>query len=381
MSERTKEISLRTSPLEEEHRAHGAIMTEGDGCPVPSSFGDTRVEYNAVRTRGAGLVDFSCRGLLSVSGSEAIQFLNGLITNDMKTLAENHWMPAVFPNVQGRLIASVRVVRLNDSDGVPTFLIDTEGATFEAVLTTLKRFTLAGDFRVADHTSDMTVISVQGTQAETVVTETLGGEAADLGQHQTQQVDWKGNKLAVIRSNYTAEDGFDIFVPSALAVEFWRALRQAGATPVGFDALEVLRVEAGVARYGIDMDASNVVSETNLDAAVSFTKGCYVGQEIIARIKYRGHVAKKLTGIRFEDDAPIDRGATIVSQDKKEIGRVTSVAFSPALNCTIALGYVKYDYLAPGTQVEAVSGDKRHRGFVTDLPFVPEKSTSQSNEQ
>src|ERR1044071_4229360 len=120
------------------------------------SYGDVLFEYSALRESGCGVIDLSDRGRIRVSGTEAIQFLNGLITNDMKTLAENSWMPAAFPNVQGRLIASVRVVRLNDkvSDrhNCPAFLIDTEAATHERVVNTIKRFTLAGDFHVTDVT-------------------------------------------------------------------------------------------------------------------------------------------------------------------------------------------------------------------------------------
>jgi aminomethyltransferase len=118
------------------------------------------------------------------------------------------------------------------------------------------------------------------------------------------------------------------------------------------------------------MDESNVVTETSLDEAVSYTKGCYIGQEIIARIKYRGHVAKKLTGLLLEENASPEPGAKIRSTDDKEIGRLTSVTFSPALARTIALGYVKYDYLAAGTAVKVVSGEKSWSAEVKDLPFV-----------
>jgi len=118
------------------------------------------------------------------------------------------------------------------------------------------------------------------------------------------------------------------------------------------------------------MNETNVVTETNLDDAVSFTKGCYIGQEIIARIKYRGHVAKKLSGLMFEQDEPIEVGATIKSAEGKDIGRVTSVARSPRLNRTIALGYVRYEYLAAGTNVKVISGGLEVAATVEVLPFV-----------
>jgi folate-binding protein YgfZ len=115
------------------------------------------------------------------------------------------------------------------------------------------------------------------------------------------------------------------------------------------------------------MDETNVVTETNLDDAVSYTKGCYVGQEIIVRIKHRGHVAKKLTGLRFETDGRIEAGTIIKSTEGTEIGKVTSTAFSPKLGATIGLGYVRFEYLEPGTKVQV---DPETPATVTELPFI-----------
>ena len=181
------------------------------------------------------------------------------------------------------------------------------------------------------------------------------------------------SNVSIIRATHTAEDGFDLFVDVSNAQNLWDLLAKAGAQPVGADASETLRIEAGIPRYGIDMDETNVVTETNLDDAVSFTKGCYIGQEIIARIKYRGHVAKKLAGLTFDStgsEIELDRGAKIFSTDDKEIGRLTSVTFSPHLKRTIALGYVKYDYLAPGTRVIVAMGEQKCSSEVVELPFI-----------
>ena len=286
------------------------------------------IEYKAVREGGVGLLDLSTRGRITVSGSEAVMFLNGLITNDMKTLGETQSMLAAFPNVQGRLLAVVRVIRrAND------FLLDTEAATREKVIKILERFTLAGDFKVADVTNDSALISLQGRRANAVV----------------EKISADG--ITVVPATHTAEAGFDLIVSEEQKDSLWQTLMAEGATPVSPEVEEILRIEAGIARYGIDMDETNVVTETNLDDAVSYTKGCYLGQEIIVRIKHRGHVAKKLTGLRFETDQPIAAGATIRSTDDKEIGRVTSATFSPTFERTVGLGYVRYEYLTPGTPV------------------------------
>ena len=308
-------------------------------------------EYEAVRDGGAGMIDLSwSRGRIRVSGSEATMFLNGLMTNDMKTLAANRWMPAVFPTVQGRLIGAVRVIRGSDA----SFLIDTETASHEAVLKTISRFTLAGDFKIFDVTAEMSLLTIQGQGAAAILEKILEQGVSELPQYGLVQTTWQNVPVTIIHASHTPEDGFDIVIDLSRKAELQQALEAAGAQPIGEETFEILRVEAGIARYGQDMDETNVIPETNLDNAVSYTKGCYVGQEIIVRIKHRGHVAKKLTGLRFETDRQIEPGAVIRSLDNQEIGRVTSAVISPKLG-SIGLGYVRYEYLAEGTRV--VVGD------------------------
>ena len=302
-------------------------------------------EYEVVRDGGAGLIDLSAtRGRIRVSGSEATMFLNGLITNDVKNLAQNRWMPAVFPTVQGRLIGAVRVIRVGEAE----FLIDTEMPSHEAVLKTVSKFTLAGDFKVSDVTSETALLTIQGQGAAEILAKQF--EQVDLPENGVVQT----TGVTIIRASHTGEEGFDIFIDSSRKAELQQALEAAGAQPIGEDTFEILRVEAGIARFGQDMDETNVVPETNLDDAVSYTKGCYVGQEIIVRIKHRGHPAKKLARLRFETDQQVEPGADIRSTDNQEIGRVTSAVVSPRLG-SIGLGYVRYEYLADGTRV--VVGD------------------------
>jgi folate-binding protein YgfZ len=367
MSEVVKQIVNQQSPLQEFHKRLGAEMKERDGCQVPASFGDELFEYANVRERGAGVIDLSQRGRFQLTGSEVVQFLNGLITNDMKTLAENQWMPAVFPNVQGRLLAYVRVVRIRDG-----FLIDTEATTHNTVLKTIERFTLAGDFHVADITKQTAMLSVQGKQAAEIVGTVLGKTLTELSGNGVVEIEWQHQTLTVLRASHTAEDGFDIIAGADQPTVLWEALTNAGARPIGYEALERLRIEAGVPRYGVDMDETNVVTETSLDEAVSYTKGCYIGQEIIARIKYRGHVAKKLVGLAFDRALKVEmeNEPRIKSADDKEIGRLTSVTLSPHLGFTIGMGYVKYDYLAAGTEVTVTSSSGDIHARVAELPFV-----------
>jgi folate-binding protein YgfZ len=294
-----------------------------------------------------------------------VLFLNGLITNDMKTLAESSWMAAAFPNVQGRMLAHARVLHSDD-----TFLFDTEAVTREQIQKTLGRFTLAGDFRVTDVTSETALLSVQGARSSEIVRAVLGVDAASVGRGRIINVSWKEQSIRVIRATHTAEDGFDLFTSAGASVLLWEALSSAGARPVGLDALEILRIEAGVPRYGVDVDETKVVLETGLDDAVSFTKGCYVGQEIIARIHFRGHVAKRLAGLTLDVEGYVRRDDKIRTAEGKEVGWITSATRSPRLNQAIALGYVKYDYLQPGTPLRVVHDEAELEAHVAELPLV-----------
>ena len=374
MNEATNMTAARKSPLDETHSHLNARMAVRDGWSVPESFGDELFEYAVVRERGAGLIDLSSRGRFLVSGSEAVQFLNGLITNDMKTLDQNRWMPAAFPNVQGRLLASVRVVRFKDDPtggkSAASFLIDTEAATHSNVLKTIERFTLAGDFRVVDVTAETALISVQGKRAAEIIRFVLGAAAAETLRGGATQIDWQQEQVTVLHATHSGEDGFDLLVKAEGARALWNALRDAGARPVGHNAQDILRIEAGIPLYSKDMDETNVVTETGLDDSVSYTKGCYIGQEIIARIKYRGHVAKKLSGLVLEKAANPTQSWKVHSSDDKEIGRLTSTTYSPHLGRTIALCYLKYDYLTPGTEVKIIHEDRKLAARVTTLPFV-----------
>jgi aminomethyltransferase len=332
----------------------------------PHILEDVAAAYSAVREGGAGAIDFSSRARIEVSGSEAVPFLNGLITNDVKTLEENGWMRAAFPTVQGRLIAEARVLRVANE----RYLFDTEGATHESVLKTLGRFTLAGDFHVTDLTSETAHISIQGVRSSEIIEATLGREASQTKRGRVTEAVWEGQDLHAIRATHTAEDGFDIFMGASNIASLHDAFLAQGALAVGAGALEVLRIEAGIPRFPVDMDETNVVLEALLDDAVSFTKGCYVGQEIIARIHWRGHVAKKLCGLSFDNRVEAQRGDLVRTPEGKEIGRITSLAFSPRLNHSIALGYVKYDYLKPGTEVRVSCNEVELEARVAELPFV-----------
>jgi folate-binding protein YgfZ len=190
--------------------------------------------------------------------------------------------------------------------------------------------------------------------------------------------DLGGHEIRIVRATHTGENGYDLIVPTgqlqAVAAQIEKAFEPPASVWVGVEAQEILRVEAGIPRYGIDMDAENLLLETGLESHVSFHKGCYLGQEVVERIRSRGHVNRKLSGILFEGSAPAERGDRIYAGEK-EIGEITSSVISPHLDAPIALAYVHRDFLKPGTPVVCRLKDESIQGKVAEPPFYRSPSS------
>jgi len=258
-----------------------------------------------------------------------------MITNDVAKIEENSQMSAAFPNANGRLLAVVRVLRKDDK-----FLFETEDATHEKVFNNLFRFTYAGDFLVKDLSENFRFFRISNFKSE--ISDAL-----------------------IVHTNF----GADYFVPKDSAENFKAELLNKNAVEMRGELYEVLRIENGIPLYGVDMDETTIVPEIGLENLISYNKGCYIGQEIIARIHFRGHVAKQLTGLILSEPSAVADGLIgqeLKSLDGKNAGRITSATFSPKLNRFIALAYVRYDYLAEGTELKV----NDLTATVKDLPFV-----------
>jgi tRNA-modifying protein YgfZ len=299
----------------------------------------SRKAYDHIRSGGTGFIELP-RGLIAVWGKEAVQFLDGLITNDMKTLEDGRQMLAAFPNAQGRLLAVVQVIRQGER-----FMIGTEEATREAVYSNLFRFTYAGDFFVEDLSGRYRYFEVFGDKPS-------GAGVIATGIRFTS---------AITSGHFIDKDDADIFRAK---------LAEDGAVEISDELYETIRVESGIPRYGVDMDETTIVPELGLDGLISYNKGCYIGQEIIARIHFRGHVAKQLTGLALSEPGAgvtgFSAGAELTTGDGRNAGRVTSVIYSPKLGKYIALAFVRFNFLVAGTELK--SGESLVT--VSDLPFV-----------
>jgi folate-binding protein YgfZ len=307
------------------------------------------VQYRELR-EGAGLVDRSERAALEVRGPDAAEFLQGQVTNDVLGLEVGQGCYAAMLNPKGRVLADMRIVSAEPG----RFLIDTESTALEAVLRDLRMYKIGRQVEVAD-IPERSVVSLIGQRSEDVAGSGLGARLP-LDEHSLQPL--AGGAFAV-RTNL----GVDVIADSDQVAEVRERLLSAGAQPASLDAAEIVRIESGRPRHGIDMTEDNLPAEAGIvERSVSFTKGCYVGQEPVARMHYKGHPNRHLRGLRLSE--PADRGASLFASDR-EVGRVTSAALSPALG-HIALALVRREVM-PGDEVSV--GPEGPGATVVELPF------------
>jgi tRNA-modifying protein YgfZ len=356
-----------------------AELTQHSGTPPrpPRAAGDLRGEYEAIRG-GVAVLDLSAAGKLEVGGRNAVQFVNGLVTNDVKALGEGEGVLAAFLNAQGKVVAVCRIYSIGGRAG-ERLLIELDPARRETIYNNLSRFVPAGEFFVSDVTGRDALISLQGPHAAQLIERLTGGAAGFEPEYGVGEYEWEGVRILAASHSRAGGVGFDLFVPA----EHRERVREAvlargalfGALEVGPEVLEVARIEAGIPREGVDVTEENILLEAGYEKAVSYKKGCYLGQEIIARIHWRGQPAKQLRGLFVEADEVPPRGTELYAEDGKKVGEVTSATRSLGLNRVIALGYVHRYYLAAGTAVTLRQGGAEFgSATVTELPFIREQA-------
>ena len=321
--------------------------------------------YAAVRQR-AGLVDRADRARVVVSGADRASFLQGLLTNDVVSVKAGQGCYAAYLTAQGRMIADLHVYELGD-----VMLLTLHRDVKETVMVKLDQVIFSEDVQLGDVTDTFAQMAVVGPQAAAIVA-TLLPVAAEtlvaLGEHGNLRTSWLESPAIIAHADDIGAPGFDLFIESPQGDALKRALIAAGAVEVDPATADAIRIESGVPLFHRDMDEETIPLEAGIESrAISFSKGCYVGQEVIIRVLHRGHgrVARRLVGLRFEGDRVPVAGTAIRAGDR-EIGEVTSSAYSPALRRPIALGYVHRDFIEPGTRVSVEGADAE----VTALPFA-----------
>jgi tRNA-modifying protein YgfZ len=322
--------------------------------------------YDAAR-RHAAFIDRSDRGRILVSGADRASYLQGLLTNDIAALHAGQGCYAAYLTAQGRLIADLHVYELGD-----VMLLAMSGDVKDTVLAKLDQFIFTEDVQLGDVSATFAQVAVVGPQAAPAVARLIAGvtEATLRGMpdHANARAEWQGAPAILTRTNDAGEPGYDVYIETAHAGAFTAALVGADVVGLDEDVAEAVRIESGVPLFHRDMDEDTIPLEAGIEArAISFTKGCYVGQEVIIRVMHRGHgrVARKLVGLLIEGER-VPASGTVVRAADRDVGRVTSSTWSPALDRPIALGYVHRDFVEPGTKVSLDGAPAE----VAQVPFV-----------
>ena len=309
--------------------------------------------YQALRETTAYL-DLSVRGKIFASGEDRARLLHAMTTNQIKTLEPGQGCYAFFLNAQGRIVADADIFILPDR-----ILIDVEPEMRERVYQHLDKFIIADDVTLEDASDTLGALAAEGPLAE----EALRAMGAPLPQMPFSHLEWGGRIVARVSS--TGAPGFRIFAPK----EQLPAFEAADA-----ESTRVVRLEHAKPRYGEDILDTTLPQETQQSHALSFTKGCYIGQEIVERIRSRGHINRMLVGLQIDSSAPPPAGAKLAAEGA-EVGEITSAACSPALGKVVALGYVRSQFAAPGTRLQ-VGGFNATVTPVAGSPAgVPARST------
>lgn len=361
---------MKISPINEIHKSLGAKFAEVHGWEMPAHYGDPVAEHLNVR-RGVGISDISHRGKVWISGKDRVMFLQKILSQDINKLTPNGGAYSTLLDVKGRMLAYMRIYRDEDS-----FLLDTEPCLSEKIVQILTHYLFREVVRIEDVTERYGLLTVQGPLARDLLGRLTGTEIKDMSECSHLNLHINGISCKVVRTSYTGEEGYDIYILQDEAAAVWGTTGDTSPIPFGLDALETLRLEAGTPVYSVDMDEHTIPIEANLDRAISYEKGCYIGQETIARIKFRGHVNRTLTGFCMNEDIVPEKGdkiCKVIHDIEHDIGVITSSCLSPILKRPIALGYIRIEYNEPGEVVYIDRGTQRLMAIVTQLPFYHQK--------
>jgi folate-binding protein YgfZ len=345
------------------HEVGGAVFRKEAGWEVPAGYGALDTEVAAVR-RSAGMVDLSDRAKVTVQGSDRVTFLDGLVTADLKTLRTGMSVYALVLDEVSHVLGDLRVTAIDDA-----FLMDIEAPQKASLLTYFRKQIVSDDVTLED-LGFCGHLEVQGPSSPDAVSAVLGVDVRGLSvdEQTTFPVDRRA-RGTVSRINTFGEAGYAIWAPGRDLDLVWASLSRRGVTPIGRDALDVLRIEAGRPRFGVDMTEEVLALEVAPEGSISFTKGCYKGQEVVARGTHIGHVSRRLLGLQIDGDVPPSRG-DVLRVEGEDAGVITSGCWSPTTGWVIALALCRIDRVRNDSMMFIDHGGWELRATPHPLPFV-----------
>ncbi|MGB8768623.1 MAG: glycine cleavage T C-terminal barrel domain-containing protein [Candidatus Korobacteraceae bacterium] len=349
---------MRVTTFQEKLAASGARLGMSRGAETPADFGDSATEFQAL-LQGCALFDMSWQAKLVLAGEDRVRWLNGMVTNNVRDLALGNGVYSFMLSAQGRIQGDL--VAYNRGDYL---LVTTDREQAPTIAEIFDRYIIMDDVEVADISDKLAAIGVVGPKSREILA-AAGVEVSQLEPGQVIDSVWHDVGISIARSAQPQMDGFEIWFASENVDTVWDALLSAGATPCGSNALEFYRIVRGVPRFGIDLRERDLPQETGQQHALNFAKGCYIGQEIVERIRSRGNVHRMFTGFEVQGDLPTP-GSKVRANDK-DVGEITSAARIPfpSGERTLALGYLRREAATPGATVQI--GEQT--AIVQTLPF------------
>ncbi|HSL04580.1 MAG TPA: aminomethyltransferase family protein [Nitrospiraceae bacterium] len=359
---------MKQSRLHEHHAKLGATFEDVAVWDMPAHYGKWGVEYQAVR-HAVGLSDLSHRGKIRVTGDDRIKWLQGLISNDILPLQPGQGRYSSFLTHKGKMLSYFRVYVMAES-----LWVEDVGEVGDATFQALRKFLLYGiKAKMENCAESWGLLLVSGPKTCATVSAAFGVEMSDLEPVSAIAAKIGGQTAFFLRTEETGEDDLEILLPTDTLPTAWERLMEAGAAyginAVGDHAREALRIEAGLPKAGPDLNEEIVPPEANLEGkAFSLNKGCYPGQEVVARMDTYGNVRRKLVGLVMNGSIIPPRGAKLFSGDR-EVGWVSSATDSPQIKAPIALAFPLRDFSVPGTNLTVEIDGARHAARVQALPF------------
>ena len=379
---RPRDPRIMDTPLIHEHQATGATLASYHGCTLPEQFTSFSAEYWAAR-EAVAIFDTNWHTIVELTGPDRVRYLNAIVSNDVKSLGEGRGTLALLLNPQGHILAELEIYALQDK-----LVVLSHASVRERTVATLDKFIIMDDVILSDVTDQFGSLAIEGPRAGTVIAEACGLSLEGFSEHAIAEVQIDGVACHLIRHSHFSLPGAEIIAPREHLGLLWKNLHasvvaQHGAA-IGMRAVNSLRLEAGIPWFPDDYNDTVIPHEAALETThISFSKGCYTGQEIVERVRSRGQVNRRRVQLKFsvaDPPAPLTRlyahdtepqtaerktpppaGASVraaesAAAETKEVGIITSSAFSPAANAAIGMAYVRREHNAPGTILDFNGG-------------------------
>src|SRR6266481_2802328 len=353
-------VASLPTPLAALHARSGAQLSNWFGCSLPSDFGDWLAEYRHLHDSVA-LLDKNYRAYLDFTGPDRVRYLNAILTNNIKDLRENHGTISLFLNPQGRILAEIETQALAEKLFCVSYAL-----IREPLIAALDKYIIMDDVTLTDRTGDFASLALEGPKAALLAEELTGVDPADLAELETRIVSVNRIPCRLGKRSPGAAASAEFLVDRSHAEALWNILLEAtrkhGGGPAGYQALSATRLEQGIPWYSYDFGEKQIPHEAGLqDSHISYTKGCYTGQEFVERVRSRGQVNRVRVTLKYDlagsgstaiPGCALPAPGTPLLSEGKEAGFTTRAAFSPALNAPIGMAYLRREKSTPGSTVE-----------------------------